>query len=100
QLRGLGATNQLTEAAFTIMASAATIIDLIVRNANRLYGGWQIGVVDDTEIQNFVFSRQNCLQVLNQIAEAFQSEFWIDNQVIHFQRREQFSGLTLSYGKG
>ncbi|ADY51511.1 hypothetical protein Pedsa_0939 [Pseudopedobacter saltans DSM 12145] len=100
QLRGLDATNQLTEAEFTIMANAADIVDLIVRNANRLYSGYTIGVVDETELQNFIFNGENCLQALNRLADAFQSEFWIDNKTIHFQKREQSTGVVLSYGQG
>lgn len=100
QFRGLGATNELTEAEFSIYATAYDIVDLAVRNANRVMNGWTIGVVDETDRYNFTFNGQNVRQALNQLVEVFQSEIWFDNKTIHFQKREIQSGLSLSYGKG
>src|SRR5690606_205020 len=100
QFRGLDATNELTLSEFSIYATAYDIVDLVVRNANRLQSGWTIGVVDETPRHNFTFNGQNCRQVLNEIVEVFGSEVWPDNKTIHFQKREVDSGLELSYGQG
>ena len=98
QFRGLGNENKLTEPDFSVKTTAAGILDLLAQNANRLFPGWTVGIVDDTEAVNFTFNNQNCLQVLNSLADQFSSEFWIDNQTIHLQKREYSTGITLTYG--
>lgn len=100
QLQFLNSQNQLLEPVFNLMGNAATIVGLIVENANRHSAGWTVGVVDDTPYQNFSFNAENCLQVLNRLASDFETEFWIDNKTIHLQKREQASGLQFEYGKG
>lgn len=92
--------NNLTLGDFSINADAQTIIELIVQNANRISSGWSIGVVDVTEVRNFTFTATNLLAALAILAEEFKSEFWIDsNLAIHFQQRNHFSGLSLTYGQ-
>jgi len=92
--------NNLTLGDFSINGNAQTIIELIVQNANRISNGWTVGIVDVTDVRNFTFTAHNLLAALAILAEEFQSEFWIDqNQSIHFQKRENTSGLSLEYGK-
>lgn len=100
QLQFLNPQNQLLEPVFNLMGNAATIVGLIVDNANRHSPGWSVGVVDDTAYQNFSFNAENCLQVLNRLASDFETEFWIENKTIHLQKREQSSGLQFEYGQG
>ncbi|TZF81822.1 hypothetical protein FW774_17350 [Pedobacter sp. BS3] len=102
QLQFLNPDNDLLEPVFSLMGNAATIVGLIVENINRAYPGanWTVGVVDETDYQNFTYSAQNCLQALHDLASTFSTEFWIENKTIHLQRREQASELTFEYGKG
>lgn len=100
QLQFLNPQNQLLEPVFNLMGNAATIVGLIVENANRHSPGWTVGVVDDTAYQNYSFNAENCLQTLNRLASDNETEFWIENKTIHLQKREQSSGLQFEYGQG
>lgn len=100
QLQFLNTKNQLLEPSFTLMGNAATIVGLIVENANRHSAGWSVGTVDDTGYKNFTFNGENCLQGLNRLAQEFETEFWIENKTIHLQKREQSSGMSFGYGQG
>lgn len=100
QMQMLNPQNQLLEPVFDITGNAATILGLIVDNANRYSAGWTVGVVDDTPYETFSYNGHNCLQALHEMASKFDTEFWIDNQTIHFQKREYPSGVTFEYGKG
>jgi hypothetical protein len=100
QLQFLNTKNQLLEPSFTLMGNAATIVGLIVENANRHSAGWSVGTVDDTGYKNFTFNAENCLQGLNRLAQEFETEFWIENKTIHLQKREQSSGMSFGYGQG
>ncbi|SFJ99406.1 phage tail protein, partial [Parapedobacter indicus] len=100
QLKGLDAANELTVSEVYLTGTASTVIDLIVRNANRVDSGWEIGVVDDTEAQQFTFVNQSLLAVLTELASRFESEYWVDGKVIHLQKREASTGLSLEFGKG
>ncbi|RAJ35385.1 phage tail protein [Pedobacter cryoconitis] len=100
QLQFLNTKNQLLEPSFTLMGNAATIVGLIVENANRHSAGWSVGTVDDTGYKNFTFNAENCLQGLNRLAQDFETEFWIENKTIHLQKREQSSGMSFGYGQG
>ncbi|WP_256013103.1 phage tail protein [Desertivirga xinjiangensis] len=91
--------NELQEGDFSLMANAETFIDLLVTNANRVSSGWTKGVVDATIAKNLTFSNQNCLSALSDFAEAFETEWWIENQVIHLSKREGVQNFTFEYGR-
>ncbi|PSR54131.1 hypothetical protein AHMF7605_11675 [Adhaeribacter arboris] len=96
----LGDDNTLKEADFSLMGNAETFIKLLLRNANRISPGWNMGTVADTEFKNLTFSKENCLQVLSRLAEEFNTEFWIENKTIHLATKGAVSGLAFEYGKG
>jgi len=100
QFKGLSANNQLTISEVYITGTAATIMDLVVRNANRADSGWTMGVVDETDARQFTYVNQSLLAVLHDLAQQFETEFWVDNKTIHLQKREADSGISLSPGKG
>ncbi len=92
--------NALTVPDFSIMGTAAVVLDLIIQNANRLQSGWTKGTVDETETKLITFSGHNCLTAVAKVAEEFGLEFWIDgNKSIHYTERKNISGYTLEYGK-
>src|SRR5690606_9974972 len=72
QLRGLDKNNELTQGEVFVMGTAATIVDLIVRNANRVDSGWTMGIVDDTDAQQFTYINQSLLSVLQDLANQFE----------------------------
>ncbi|WP_410221940.1 hypothetical protein [Pedobacter sp.] len=93
--------NELTEGSFSLMATANVFLDLIIKNANRDQSGWEAGTVDNTKAKNLTFSANTkCLTALAQVAEAFELEYWEENQVLHLTKKGSPSGLTFSYGKG
>lgn len=100
QLKGLDAQNNLTLSEVYVVGNASVIIDLIVRNANRVDPGWTVGIVEETDTVQFSYSNQSLLSVLQDAASRFNSEFWVEGKTINFSKREQSSGLTLEYGKG
>ncbi len=91
--------NQPTEAQFSLMGNAETFIDLLIINANRAGSGWTKGIVDDTDFKNLSFSDENCLQVLNRLAQEFETEFYITGKTINFTKKGVNTGLTFEYGK-
>jgi len=100
QFKGLDGNNQLTISEVFVTGNAATIVDLIVRNANRADSGWTIGVVDDTDAQQYTYINQSLLSVLQDLASRNETEFWVDNKTIHLQKRQASTGITLEFGKG
>lgn len=99
QLKGLDKNNELTLSEVFVTGTASVIVDLLVRNANRVDFGWTMGIVDETETEHFTYVNQSLLAVLIDLASRFDTEFWVDNKTIHLQKREQSTGLTLSWGK-
>lgn len=96
--------NVLTQGEFSLMANASIFVDLIVANLNRNVAndGWKRGEidVDPDRYLNLSFSGDNCLQVLAQLAEKFDTEFWVDqDKTIHLKVRDYLNNTTLEYGK-
>ncbi len=99
-LYGLDRNNQLTEGEVFLMGNASSVLDLLVRNANRVSSGWTLGVVDETEVQQYAYANTKLLTVLQDVADKNQLEFWVDGRTINLTRRQPLTGLTFSYGKG
>ncbi|WP_262246952.1 phage tail protein [Parapedobacter soli] len=99
ELKTLDKDNQLTESEVYMMSDAATMIDLIVRNANRVSSGWTVGAVEPTEVMQFGYSNAKLLTVLQDLADKYNLEFWVTGKQINFGRNQASSGLTWEYGK-
>ncbi|GET46488.1 phage tail protein [Capnocytophaga felis] len=92
--------NVLNLSEFHIMGNARTMLDLLVKNANRTGQGWSLGTVDETEAKQLGFSAENCLAVLSKIAQEFKLEYWVDgDKSIHLTERKSVSGYSFEYGK-
>lgn len=100
KLRGLGATNQLTESEVYLRGDASVILDLVVRNANRIGSGWTIGEVEPTDLDQFTYTSTSLLAVLQDLATRYSTEFWVVGKTINLSKRQISSGLTLEFGKG
>lgn len=95
----LGSNNTLTQAEFYYTGTALDFLKLLLQNANRVNGYWMRGDVVTTSYKTLSFSRENCLEALQRIAEAFGTEWWVEGKTIHLSRRRTASGLYLKYGE-
>lgn len=96
----LGPDNALRETDFSLNGTADVFIDLLLANVNRVQSGWVKGNVDSGLTKNLTFSDENCLSVLSRLADEFETEYWIDGQVIHLTKRAPETPIILEYGKG
>src|SRR5690606_2877620 len=99
---GYDADNQLTEKVHTLRADAAGHMALLLANLNRVSSGWALGAIDATDIEVMEYNAKddNLLAVLNKLAAAFETEYWIEGKVIHLAKRTGSMNLTLGYGRG
>lgn len=100
ELKTLDKNNQLTEGDVYLMANAATVLGLVVRNANRTSSGWSVGVVDDTEVMQYAYNNAKLLTVLQDLADKNRLEFWVDGKVINLTIRQPQTNIKLEHGKG
>lgn len=95
----LGDTNALREPEFSLMGNAQTFLNLLIQNAGRALSGWGLGQVISTDYKNLTFSNDDCLSALAKIAEAFQTEWWIEGKVIHLTKISTDTGIVLRQGQ-
>jgi hypothetical protein len=97
----LDANDNFTEPVFPLRGRLQDFADLIVYNLNRVFptAGWVLGTIIVTDYQTIQFSAQNCLQVLNTIASAFNTEFFCEGKVINIFQRQNSSNIVLSVGQ-
>jgi len=95
----LGDDNSLRETDFPLMNNARGFIDLLIANANRVSPGWKKGDVQATIYKNLTFSKENCLTVLQRLAEEFELEWWVEGKTIHLSKRRQVSNLRFRHGR-
>ncbi|PVH26292.1 hypothetical protein [Sphingobacterium corticibacter] len=96
----LDGSNKLTQPDVYLQGEARTILGLLVQNANRASSGWSLGIVDDTDVIQWTYSSAKLLTVLQDVADQTNLEFWVDGKTINLTRRQNDTGLSLSYGKG
>jgi len=95
-----GDNNAMKESDFSLMGNADTFLDLIMKNLERVQPGvWQRGQTLPTSYKNLSFSKDNCYNALGKIAEAFDTEFWIEGNVIHITKRSFNTGWAFRHGK-
>ncbi len=81
--------------------NAAQVLPLIVTSMNRVGSGWSVGSVIDTKPQTFNFKDKTCAEVLQDLLNTYETEYWVEGKVINLGKRERSSnGLVLSQGKG
>lgn len=78
------------------IGTAKEMLELIVKNMNRVYTGWQVGSYIETDAVNFSFKDKTCAAVLDEVAKAFETEYRISGKMISLGKREYASnGLIL-----
>lgn len=88
---------------FPLTATPAEHLQLIVDNLNSRESGWSIGDIITDEVTKLIhYTNTNCKVALEQIAEVFNTELYIDGKVISIATNNQFKSdaLPLRYGQG
>lgn len=91
--------NVLSEGDFSLTGTADDFMKLLILNANRIDESWVKGGVIATGYKTLTFSKEDCLSVLSKIAEAFETEFFIEDNKIHLAKRKQQTTYNFMYGR-
>lgn len=95
----LGSDNSLREVNFSLTETAAGFMDLLMKNIARIYTGWTLGEVIPTGTKTLTFNNQSCYNAIAAIAEAFETEFWIEGKRITLAKKGNDTGHTFRQGK-
>jgi hypothetical protein len=102
KMRGLDSANALTLPEWELQGSLLDFLELAVQNANRMSTGWVVGTTDPNAagvMKYLTFtSDNNILMSLSQIAEAFDTEWWVVGKTVHLTKRQEVSGHSFEYG--
>ncbi|MBQ4127844.1 MAG: hypothetical protein IJD72_07745 [Alistipes sp.] len=87
---------------FKYTAPAAEHAAIIVANLNRRMGTdqWKVGSVISTENIAIDYSGKYCSDVLQEIVDAKNTEWWIDGMTLNIGRAEFGESVTLGYMNG
>ena len=87
---------------FPFTASPRYHIQILVYCLNMIDSGWQVGTTIEASEKLVSYNHNNCLEALDMIAKAFETEYEIIGKTIHLHKVEYFKDnpLPLQYGKG
>ena len=87
---------------FPFTSSPRYHIQILVDCLNMIDSGWQVGTTIEANEKLVSYNHNNCLEALEMIAKAFETEYEIIGKTIHLHKVEYFKDnpLTLQYGKG
>lgn len=87
---------------FPLTAKPCMFMQLLVDNLNLHDSGWTLGTCIEASEKALAFSHENCMDVINRLADEWNTEFEFVNKTINFGKVERFKDdpLPLSYGKG
>lgn len=87
---------------FPFTASPRYHIQILVDCLNMIDSGWQVGTTIEANEKLISYNHNNCLEALDIIAKAFETEYEIIGKTIHLHKVECFKNnpLPLQYGKG
>ena len=87
---------------FPFTASPRYHIQILVDCLNMIDSGWQVGTTIEANEKLVSYNHNNCLEALDMIAKAFDTEYEIIGKTIHLRKVEYFKDnpLPLQYGKG
>lgn len=87
---------------FPLTATPKEHLQMFVDNMNRRDTGWTVGECIDGEAKLISYDHAYCWDALCQIADAFETEFEIEQKRVSLKRVEynKNNPLPLSYGKG
>jgi len=87
---------------FPFTASPRYHIQILVDCLNMIDSGWQVDNCIEASEKLVSYNHNNCLEALEMIAKAFETEYEIIGKTIHLHKVEYFKNnpLPLQYGKG
>ncbi|ERI64283.1 hypothetical protein HMPREF1551_00522 [Capnocytophaga sp. oral taxon 863 str. F0517] len=87
---------------FPFTASPRYHIQILVDCLNMTDSGWQVGTTIEANEKLISYNHNNCLEALDMIAKAFETEYEVIGKTIHLRKVEYFKDnpLPLQYGKG
>ena len=87
---------------FPFTASPRYHVQILVDCLNMIDSGWQVGTTIEANEKLISYNHNNCLEALDMIAKAFETEYEIIGKTIHLHKVEYFKNnpLPLQYGKG
>ena len=87
---------------FPFTASPRYHIQILVDCLNMRDSGWTLGTTIEASEKLIFYNHNNCLEALDMIAKAFETEYEIIGKTIHLRKVEYFKNnpLPLQYGKG
>ena len=87
---------------FPFTASPRYHIQILVDCLNMIDSGWTLRTTIEAPEKLISYNHNNCLEALDMIAKAFETEYEIIGKTIHLHKVEYFKDnpLPLQYGKG
>ena len=87
---------------FPFTASPRYHVQILVDCLNMIDSGWQVGNCIEASEKLVSYNHNNCLEALEMIAKAFETEYEIIGKTIQLHKVEYFKNnpLPLQYGKG
>ena len=87
---------------FPFTASPRYHIQILVDCLNMIDSGWTLGTTIEASEKLISYNHNNCLEALDMIAKAFETEYEIIGKTIHLHKVEYFKNnpVPLQYGKG
>ena len=87
---------------FPFTASPRYHIQILVDCLNMIDSRWTLGTTIEAPEKLISYNHNNCLEALDMIAKAFETEYEIIGKTIHLHKVEYFKDnpLPLQYGKG
>ncbi|MBO9660863.1 MAG: hypothetical protein J7527_18720, partial [Chitinophagaceae bacterium] len=101
QYLSLGDDNTLKEGQFSITGKAIDFMRLIIQNCQRLSPTYDftLNQVIDSDYKTISFTTINCLDALARIAEAFDTEYWIEGTRLSLIPISRNTGYAFRQGK-
>lgn len=87
---------------FPLTATPRMFMQLMIDCLNLHDSGWSLGTCIEASEKALTFSHETCMEVLNHLADEYNTEFEFVGKTINFGKVERFKDdpLPLSYGKG
>lgn len=93
--------SQKNETSWSMTATPDLFLQMIVENISRATGKTYTFSYDSslTATKDLQFNNTTVLEALSMVADAFETEWWIEGDVIHLSRCEHGDALALTYGQ-
>ncbi len=109
QYRNTDAAGHNPSADFPLVANMRLLMQLVIYNVNRVASSlgemWELGDCPETEHQEYTFSNENCLEVLQRVCSSNKLEFEIEAVTskhfkLHIRKVGKLFPASFTFGKG